>query len=59
LEVVNLENFSFQKDEKVLYTYIIVPKIDQTEVFKEGYKVLKAEHVFAIFPEGGSHDRTD
>jgi len=36
-----------------------LPKIDQAQVYEQGYKVLKNNGVFAIFPEGGSHDRTD
>lgn len=37
----------------------IIPKIDQNTLFNSVYEHLKNGKVLGIFPEGGSHDRTD
>lgn len=41
------------------YQYKIMPKVDQTNVFKNVEEVLGGGGAIAIFPEGGSHDQTD
>lgn len=40
-------------------SYKIIPKIDQNTLFNSVYEHLKNGKVLGIFPEGGSHDRTD
>ncbi|KAH8827842.1 glycerol-3-phosphate O-acyltransferase [Flagelloscypha sp. PMI_526] len=40
-------------------TYKIVPVIDQADMYKNVYQCLQEGGSFGIFPEGGSHDRTD
>eukprot|EP00735_Rhodelphis_limneticus_P011225 TRINITY_DN4297_c0_g1::TRINITY_DN4297_c0_g1_i1::g.7943::m.7943 TRINITY_DN4297_c0_g1::TRINITY_DN4297_c0_g1_i1::g.7943 ORF type:complete len:661 (-),score=124.27,sp/Q9P7P0/YOL4_SCHPO/33.22/2e-84,Acyltransferase/PF01553.16/3.5e-14 TRINITY_DN4297_c0_g1_i1:59-2041(-) len=37
----------------------VIPKVDQTGVFEEVYRRLNENKCIGIFPEGGSHDRTD
>ena len=37
----------------------IAPKLDQTDVYDAVHTVLHRGGTIAIFPEGGSHDRTD
>ncbi len=39
--------------------YKIIPKIDQNVLFNSVYEHLKKGKILGIFPEGGSHDRTD
>ena len=51
LEVTNTDNIRFTKEQNILHTYTILPKIDQSQVYSQGYQVLKDNGVFAIFPE--------
>jgi len=37
----------------------VTPKLNQTEVYDAVHTVLHRQGTIAIFPEGGSHDRTD
>ncbi|KAH8915522.1 hypothetical protein BT69DRAFT_1356523 [Atractiella rhizophila] len=39
--------------------YKILPHIDQSQMYGQVYKQLKEGGSIGIFPEGGSHDRTD
>lgn len=39
--------------------YKVAPHIDQTEVYKAVFSRLKSGGCVGIFPEGGSHDRTE
>ncbi|KAG9290933.1 hypothetical protein G9A89_011083 [Geosiphon pyriformis] len=39
--------------------YKCVPHIDQSEVYKSVFDTLNAGNCIGIFPEGGSHDRTE
>ncbi|KAI0011533.1 Sucrase/ferredoxin-like-domain-containing protein [Xylariaceae sp. FL0662B] len=39
--------------------YKLAPHIDQTEVYKAVFSRLRAGGCIGIFPEGGSHDRTE
>ncbi|OQR81084.1 glycerol-3-phosphate O-acyltransferase [Achlya hypogyna] len=39
--------------------YGILKKVDQSQTFSEVYTALKRGNCVGIFPEGGSHDRTD
>lgn len=56
LEIANQEEIQFDKfNEK----YEVVPKLDQREVFDKGWSILGEGKCMGIFPEGGSHDRTD
>jgi glycerol-3-phosphate O-acyltransferase/dihydroxyacetone phosphate acyltransferase len=36
-----------------------LPKVDQTNVFKDVERVLSGGGAIAMFPEGGSHDQSD
>ncbi|KAI4089804.1 MAG: hypothetical protein LQ344_005169 [Seirophora lacunosa] len=40
-------------------TYKTAPKVDQTEVYNAVFDRLNAGGCIGIFPEGGSHDRTE
>jgi len=51
------EDFTWESEKRL--TYKIAPKIDQSHVFKSVWDELKAGKCIGIFPEGGSHDRTD
>lgn len=39
--------------------YKIAPKVDQTDVYEAVFHRLNAGGCIGIFPEGGSHDRTE
>jgi glycerol-3-phosphate O-acyltransferase/dihydroxyacetone phosphate acyltransferase len=39
--------------------FLVAPKLDQTEVYDAVHAVLHHGGTIGIFPEGGSHDRTD
>ncbi|KAJ8106794.1 hypothetical protein OPT61_g9305 [Boeremia exigua] len=39
--------------------FLVAPKLDQTEVYDAVHAVLHNGGSIGIFPEGGSHDRTD
>ncbi|CAG8570949.1 879_t:CDS:2 [Ambispora gerdemannii] len=39
--------------------YKCIPHIDQSKVYKSVFATLNAGHCIGIFPEGGSHDRTE
>ena len=41
------------------YSFKIVPKVDQTSVYTSVISRLTTGQSIAIFPEGGSHDRTE
>lgn len=39
--------------------YKVLPKVDQAEMYNAVHKALREGKCLGIFPEGGSHDRTD
>ncbi|CAG8482124.1 10324_t:CDS:2 [Paraglomus occultum] len=39
--------------------YYCIPHIDQSQVYKAVFETLNAGRCIGIFPEGGSHDRTE
>jgi glycerol-3-phosphate O-acyltransferase/dihydroxyacetone phosphate acyltransferase len=39
--------------------FLVAPKLNQKEVYDKVHAVLHAGGSVGIFPEGGSHDRTD
>ena len=41
------------------YAYKILPKVDQSGVYSEVWSHLRDGGCIGIFPEGGSHDRSD
>lgn len=45
---------SFDPDER--YEFKVLPKVDQSQVFKSVEDVLGGGGAIAMFPEGGSHD---
>lgn len=40
-------------------SYKIAPKVDQSAVYNKVFEQLDKGHCIGIFPEGGSHDRTE
>lgn len=40
-------------------TFQVAPHVDQNKVYKAVHEELDAQGVIGIFPEGGSHDRSD
>lgn len=40
-------------------TFKVIPRINQNEVYQSVYDTLKEGNCVGIFPEGGSHDRTE
>lgn len=40
-------------------TFKVAPKVDQTEVYEKVYNLLHGGGCIGIYPEGGSHDRTE
>lgn len=41
------------------FSYTVLPKVDQSCMYDRVYKGLRRGQALGIFPEGGSHDRTD
>ena len=41
------------------YSYKIMPKIDQSSVYKNVWDHLSEDGAIGIFPEGGSHDNSE
>lgn len=39
--------------------YKVLPKLDQSKMYDSVYRALRKGKCLGIFPEGGSHDRTD
>nr|CCA23410.1 glycerol3phosphate Oacyltransferase putative [Albugo laibachii Nc14] len=59
---IYLESPLLDNEQKLVQTpsqYGILKKIDQSKMFSEVYTHLKHGDCIGIFPEGGSHDRTD
>ncbi|KZO91664.1 hypothetical protein CALVIDRAFT_541566 [Calocera viscosa TUFC12733] len=48
-----------QSEGKEGFDWKIVPHLDQQEMYRHVYDRLKEGECIGIFPEGGSHDRTD
>ncbi|EJT98296.1 hypothetical protein DACRYDRAFT_118608 [Dacryopinax primogenitus] len=48
-----------RKDGKAGLDYKVLPHIDHHEMYEHVYDRLKSGGAIGIFPEGGSHDRTD
>ncbi|KAG9100483.1 hypothetical protein FS749_015076 [Ceratobasidium sp. UAMH 11750] len=46
-------------EEKAGLTFKILPHVDQQEMYGHVFKCLQDGGCIGIFPEGGSHDRTD
>lgn len=56
----NPELYNKHKDSIAPFVnYYIIPKIDNSLLFKEAYQVLEQGKAICIFPEGTSHDRTN
>ncbi|GAB5359032.1 hypothetical protein AAMO2058_000509600 [Amorphochlora amoebiformis] len=43
---------------KAIVKYKVIPHLDHSQVFEQVYKRLRRGGAVGIFPEGGSHDRT-
>lgn len=50
---------TFEKDPPSSVDFKILPKLDQTEVYETVWSHLENGNCIGIFPEGGSHDRTE
>ncbi|KAG0141415.1 hypothetical protein CROQUDRAFT_292770 [Cronartium quercuum f. sp. fusiforme G11] len=48
-----------QNSQKLGISFKVLPYIDQTKMYSRVYEKLKNGGCLGIFPEGGSHDRTD
>ena len=48
-----------QQTQREFNRYDILPRVDQTDFFEQVHKSLALGQCLGIFPEGGSHDRTD
>lgn len=57
------KEFKLKADLKSLLTtgtpYKYAPKVNQSQVYHRVFEHLAHNHCIGIFPEGGSHDRTD
>lgn len=55
------DGFQFQaKDNKeILFDFYLLPKIDNSYLFKEAFEILKKNGCICIFPEGTSHDQSN
>ena len=56
LLIENVNNFSYSNESK---TYDIFKRVDLNDVYERVLNCLATSGCIAIFPEGGSHDRTD
>lgn len=54
----NLEDFNYLNNT-LEYNYFLIPRVDNSILFKEVFKTLRNDGCICIFPEGTSHDRTD
>ena len=52
-------NGSYKDKDFSGITYKVAPKVDQTQVYDAVFERLQAGGCVGIFPEGGSHDRTE
>ncbi|KAG9125681.1 hypothetical protein FRC07_006651 [Ceratobasidium sp. 392] len=48
-----------EMEEKAGLTFKVLPHVDQQEMYGHVFKCLQDGGCIGIFPEGGSHDRTD
>ncbi|KAG1219580.1 hypothetical protein G6F35_007374 [Rhizopus arrhizus] len=48
-----------EQEQGERFEYSIAPHIDQTTVYEEVYRYLNNNECITIFPEGGSHDRSE
>ena len=55
----NPENVDAEKAEFQGINFKVAPKVDQTMVYDAVFERLQAGGCVGIFPEGGSHDRTE
>jgi len=46
-------------DPNIEFDYKIIPKLDQSKVYESVWDALERQQTIGIFPEGGSHDRSD
>jgi len=46
-------------NEKFSARFKVIPHLDQSTVFRQVFKTLQKGKAVGIFPEGGSHDRTE
>lgn len=58
----NLEIVQNQESDEIAGSekeFFYIPKLDNSVLFKEAYKILVDDGAICIFPEGTSHDRSD
>lgn len=53
---VSLDSLMQQNAKK---SFKVIPKLDQSQMYESVWKELSENQCIGIFPEGGSHDRTD
>ena len=49
----------FNKEIEEKHQYYLIPKLDNSQLYKEAYLKLHEGNAVCIFPEGTSHDRSD
>jgi glycerol-3-phosphate O-acyltransferase/dihydroxyacetone phosphate acyltransferase len=59
LQVKNTPPLDFPSSPKEACVYKICPKVDQSQMFFQVTKRFREGRCVGIFPEGGSHDRTE
>ncbi len=55
----NPEAKIFVESKDKQYDFHFIPKVDNSDLFKDAYRRLSENGCICIFPEGTSHDRTD
>jgi len=54
-----IDTDSSEEQLKAPCEFDIYPKLNQEQVYSQAIDVLSNKHVLGIFPEGGSHDKTE
>jgi len=58
-EATLLKPVTFEEKSPVTAVYKVIPHLDHSRVFRSVYRRLRKGGAVGIFPEGGSHDRTE
>ncbi|KAI8388145.1 uncharacterized protein BYT42DRAFT_492071 [Radiomyces spectabilis] len=59
LEITHVLNIPISDLSDQGHSFKIAPHVDQTPVYNEVYRYLDNHECVTVFPEGGSHDRTE
>lgn len=58
-ETVEVNPNHSQPDGNLDMSFKVLPKVDQTDLYESAWGALNKNQVVGIFPEGGSHDRSN